>query len=276
DMDRQRQTLLSAKQQLESEKSKLECEKQNLEQVLQQLKVQVSELESAKAVVVPNPNEFSVQQGLTEDVDLFFDLDHESYGPEVEHVEKNQPVSEPKVETPVQPKPVAESKQTVQPTVKPAEVIDSKQVSDEDDLLQFIPSAKKSQPVEQPVAPKEKSQSTSVATSKAAPMEQSSAPRSLNDLFNAQKEDRSLGAQFQHAKVGDLTKAISINDKFTYIKELFNGRGEEFSASIQKLNQCANMEDAFTCLEGLKKQYYWDSSSTAYLSLCDLLRRKYM
>ena len=125
------------------------------------------------------------------------------------------------------------------------------QPSDEDDLLQFMP--------------KEPSPSRFQATPK----------RSLNDLFQQQGEDHSLGAQFQNAKVSDLTKAISINDKFTYIKELFNNKGEEFSAAITQLNQCRNMEEAFNTLETLKQKYYWDSTSNTYLSLCDLLRRKF-
>ena len=121
--------------------------------------------------------------------------------------------------------------------------------ADEDDLLQFIPKT-----------PAAKTTTTQ---------------RSLNDLFTEKDGDHSLGAQFQNAKVHDLTKAISINDKFTYIKELFNNKGEEFSAAITSLNQCRNMEEAFTCLEGLKQKYFWDSTSTTYLSLCDLLRRKF-
>lgn len=121
--------------------------------------------------------------------------------------------------------------------------------SDEDDLLQFMPKNPAAKP----------------ATSQ----------RSLNDLFTEKDGDHSLGAQFQNAKVHDLTKAISINDKFTYIKELFNNKGEEFSAAITNLNQCRNMEEAFNCLEGLKQKYFWDSTSTTYLSLCDLLRRKF-
>ena len=125
------------------------------------------------------------------------------------------------------------------------------QPSDEDDLLQFMP--KEPSPSRFQTAPK----------------------RSLNDLFQQQGEDHSLGAQFQNAKVSDLTKAISINDKFTYIKELFNNKGEEFSAAITQLNQCRNMEEAFNTLEMLKQKYYWDSTSNTYLSLCDLLRRKF-
>ena len=135
------------------------------------------------------------------------------------------------------------------------------QPSDEDDLLQFMP---KNNPQQHTAA----TQSTNKLTSQTP-------QRSLNDLFTDKREDRSLSAQFQHAKVADLTKAISINDKFTFIKELFNNKGEEFSAAITRLNQCQNMEEAFDVLEKLKQTFYWDSTSTAYLSLCDLLRRKF-
>ncbi|MCQ2291827.1 MAG: hypothetical protein MJZ39_01535, partial [Bacteroidales bacterium] len=121
-------------------------------------------------------------------------------------------------------------------------------VHDEDDLLQFRPQSEPTKPIQ----------------------------RSLNDLFTDNRVDNSIGAQFQKAKVSDLTKAISINEKFTFIKELFNNRGEEFSAAINTLNQCTSLDDAFNCLENYKKKFFWDSTSTAYLSLCDLLRRKFM
>jgi len=251
--------------------------------------------ESPKKERVEEP-EYEVNQGMTDDVDLFFDTDHESYGapdatpepepePELDptpelkfEVEpKAEPAPAPKVEPKVEPKkepaaaPKVEAKpepkiepkveQKVAPkapeTPKKIETPKAQNNHDEDDLLQFIPQ--KTTPKAEP---------TPKATEKTT-------PRSLNDLFNKQQEDRSLGNQFQHAKVVDLTKAISINDKFTFIKELFNNKGEEFSAAIQQLNQCANMDEAFDCLEGLKKKYYWDSTATAYLSLCDLLRRKY-
>ena len=189
---------------------------------------------------------------------------------------EEEPVQEPA------PEPKAPVVQPSQAAPKPEKVIEPEPLNseDEDDLLQFIPqkSAPKPEPIHEPK--KHATPTQSVKTVKTTHTHnnllQSGTPRSLNDLFNKQQEDRSLGSQFQHAKVGDLTKAISINDKFTFIKELFNNKGEEFSAAIQKLNQCPNMDAAFDCLEGLKKQHYWDSTSTAYLSLCDLLRRKYL
>ena len=98
--------------------------------------------------------------------------------------------------------------------------------------------------------------------------------RSLNDLLG--KEDNSLAAQFQHSHIDDLSKAISLNDKFLYIKELFKGKGEDFSKAIQKLNMCQNIDEAFLTIDMLKKYYSWDTDSSAYLALCDLVRRKFV
>ena len=99
--------------------------------------------------------------------------------------------------------------------------------------------------------------------------------RSLNDLLIEQKKDNSLNTKYQNTKISDLTKSISINDKFLFIRELFKNRGEEFSQAIQALNNCNNIEEAFSVMEKMKKHYFWDSTSPAYLALCDLVRRKF-
>jgi hypothetical protein len=99
--------------------------------------------------------------------------------------------------------------------------------------------------------------------------------RSLNDLFTEKREERSLNARFRNEKITDLTKSISINDKFLFIRELFQNKGEEFSRSLHILNHCEDIETAFEEMENMKKNYYWDSTSSAYLKLCDLIRRKF-
>jgi hypothetical protein len=99
--------------------------------------------------------------------------------------------------------------------------------------------------------------------------------KSLNDMLIEQREDKSLNTRFQNAKVTDLTKSISINDKFLFIRELFSNRGEEFSKAVQALNNCCDIEEAFEHIDSLKKEYMWDSASSAYLSFCDLVRKKF-
>jgi hypothetical protein len=127
-----------------------------------------------------------------------------------------------------------------------------------DDILEFIPDAKpQSGLLFEDMVPK---------TEK----------KSLNDLLTEKKDDQSLGAKFQQSFIPDLTKAIAINEKFTFIKELFKNSGVDFSNAIQKLNDCENIDDAFVLMEDLKHQYLWDTTSTSYLSLCDLVRRRFL
>ena len=128
-------------------------------------------------------------------------------------------------------------------------------------------------------APKAKEEPKTVhihpQTAESAPS-QPAQKRSLNDLLTQQMEDNSLGTKFQHAKVEDLTKAISLNDKFLFIRELFNNKGEEFSTAIQKLNRCTDIDEAFQEIDNLKRYYLWDTTTAAFLSLCDLVRRKFL
>jgi len=99
--------------------------------------------------------------------------------------------------------------------------------------------------------------------------------KSLNDLLE-KKEDNSLGAKYQQSFIPDLTKAFAINEKFAFIRELFQNSGVDFSNAIQKINECENIDAAFVLMEELKHQYFWDTTSSAYLSLCDLVRRRFI
>lgn len=277
--------------------------------------------------------QYTQAKTLEEDVELFFDTEHESYKAVeqelkniAEEINETQGSSKtPKPESGQKEKPVPETdifdqiEQTEEDKGDGILKDDAEKLFDdpdieitvqseepahaEDDILQFLPQknapevpvAEKTvpvtpKPVEQPKVhepivkpqmPKQEAVNQPVKAEKQMPAEPAEAPvqkpqqKSLNDLFNEQREDHSISSQYQRAKVGDLTKAISINDKFIYIKELFHNRGEDFSASIRLLNECHNMEEAFNCLDELKKKYYWDSKSDAYLSFCDLLRRKF-
>ena len=311
-------------------------EKEILLEKIRNLYVRVSSMETeeynapqqdpSQPEAVPEPKkEFTPAKTLEEDVDLFFDTEHESY----KAVEKDLQEIAEEIELQEQEKEVQKPTKDVVTNNRPKEpedvfdhltdpedeiVIDTdihddakdlfenteieitvpteeEDVHEEDDILKFIPPkntpvTEKPKQEEKPVveAPKpvvEQKQTVQQPTTKPEPPKETPTPtqkpqqRSLNDLFNEQREDHSISSQYQRAKVGDLTKAISINDKFIYIKELFHNRGEDFSASIRQLNECKTMEEAFDCLEQLTQKFFWDSKSDAYLSFCDLLRRKY-
>lgn len=171
--------------------------------------------------------------------------------------------------------PTTEQKETQSPqtpVIEETEVIQEKEIPLEevDDILEFI----------NPNIPKQEVKTKLVEPQPLLFVEEIAAPtvekKSLNDLLTEKKEDNSIGSRFQQSKIQDLTKAISINDKFLFIRELFKSKGEEFSASLHRLNNCATIEEAFNVMEELKNYYFWDTTSSAYLSLCDLVRRKFL
>ena len=292
--------------------------------------------EFSQKVVTTEPEskrEFTPAKTLEEDVDLFFDTEHESYkaavekelkeiAEEIEAKEQEQSVQEPsKKKESVKEETkedvfddLEESEEDIvidtgihdnaeelfdEPDVEITVSEEESDVHEEDDILNFIPpksaptpekpkQVEETKPMVEETKPVVEETKPVVEKKQTAPQQpkpemsketpnpiQKPQQRSLNDLFNEQREDHSISSQYQHAKVGDLTKAISINDKFIYIKELFHNRGEDFSASIRQLNECKTLEEAFDCLEKLKQKFFWDSKSDAYLSFCDLLRRKY-
>ncbi|MBO6080847.1 MAG: hypothetical protein J6P54_07775 [Bacteroidales bacterium] len=295
-------------------------EKEILLEKLRKLYVKIAAMEAeeynAPQAAMPKPEpemipkrEYTPAKTMEEDVDLFFDTEHESYAvvekelkelaeeingaqetpaeaPKavVEKPEEVLPETDifDKIETKEEPKPESEPEKMqddakelfIEPDFEINVSTEEPEVNHaEDDILQFIPP-KQPKP-EQPKVEKPKVEQPKPEQPKPEVKLDPKPQRSLNDLFNEKREDHSISSQYQHAKVGDLTKAISINDKFIYIKELFHNRGEDFSASIRLLNECQNLEDAFDCLEQLKQKFFWDTKTDAYLSFCDLLRRKY-
>lgn len=180
-----------------------------------------------------------------------------AFGPEPEPIIEPEPV--------VEPEPIVEPEPVIEP--EPA-----------DDILDFLskpvePSTARPEPRPEPVIPvPEPSLFPDEPSAPAKPEPR----RSLNDVLMEQKEDHSIASSFQNSRVHDLAKSININDKFLFIKELFRGKGEEFGMAIQKLNRCNSMDEAFNEIDIMKKFYFWDTSSPAYLALCDLVRRKFL
>ena len=184
-------------------------------------------------------------------------------------------VVEPEVVKPENPEPVEETLEP-EPISEPVKVVEPEPVVvPEPEPIVVEPEVVKPEnpePVEETLEPEPIPEPVKVVEPEPK-VEEKNQQRSLNDLFNEQKQD--LGEKFQQTKITDLTKAMSINDKFLFIRELFKNKSEEFSHAIHTLNNCENIEEAFDIMEGLKKQYFWDSTSSAYLALCDLVRRKF-
>ncbi|MDX9846613.1 MAG: hypothetical protein RBT74_06505 [Tenuifilaceae bacterium] len=90
-----------------------------------------------------------------------------------------------------------------------------------------------------------------------------------NEVLGAGKKD--MSSVIQNKPIADLTKAIGINDKFLFTKELFNGNAELYSKSIKQLNSFDNINDALIYIQ---ENFSWDDHNEAANQLIELVRRK--
>lgn len=73
--------------------------------------------------------------------------------------------------------------------------------------------------------------------------------------------------------VTDLRRAIGINDRFLFIRDLFGGDGAAYEAAIDALNGFDNLDD---CMIYIAEHYAWNPNSDGAVLLMELLERKYL
>lgn len=98
----------------------------------------------------------------------------------------------------------------------------------------------------------------------------------LHDKMSTGRTDRSVADNLQNKPLTDLKKSIGINEKFVFVKELFEGDHQLFNNSIEKLNSFSAYEQARRHLfEELAGQMNWNMESKAFHELSDLVKRRF-
>lgn len=93
----------------------------------------------------------------------------------------------------------------------------------------------------------------------------------LNEVISPNRQP-DLASKLQNQHVSDLRKAISFNDKFFLIKELFTGDAAAYESAITALNDQPSLDHALIYIQ---EHYSWDASSDAAKRLIELLQRKH-
>jgi hypothetical protein len=74
-------------------------------------------------------------------------------------------------------------------------------------------------------------------------------------------------------RVSSLQKAIGINDRFRFVKELFGGDSDLYCETIAKLDSIGSLGAAISYIES---NFSWDKNSDSVKQLISLVRRRYM
>jgi hypothetical protein len=93
----------------------------------------------------------------------------------------------------------------------------------------------------------------------------------LNEQMGNKKGEDDIGGILKSKPLANLSEAIGINDRFLFIREIFNGNRDAYNQAINRLNHSTDMEDAKTVILGYAGN---KSGNDAVKQLLDLVKRK--
>jgi len=93
----------------------------------------------------------------------------------------------------------------------------------------------------------------------------------LSNRMNEKVGSGKITGKARTIPVTDLNRALGINDRFYFIRELFNGNAESFRQTVSNLNQASSTQEA---RDILSKDLKGRADSKAALQLLELVERK--
>ena len=93
--------------------------------------------------------------------------------------------------------------------------------------------------------------------------------KSLNDIHS--NGSNKLENKLSNSPVSSLQGAIGINDRYIYIRELFDGSAESFSKAVAELDRLQNIREAVAYLQ---QNYKWKKNDTS-LKFVNLVKRRF-
>jgi hypothetical protein len=76
--------------------------------------------------------------------------------------------------------------------------------------------------------------------------------------------------------IPDLKAAISINDKFRFINELFGGNATEYHIALNQINTCSGFEEADIYVSNIKDIYKWEEDHEVVTFFLELVERRFL
>jgi hypothetical protein len=122
--------------------------------------------------------------------------------------------------------------------------------------------AKESGQTEKPVSP----------PARKMPKLQTEKPESLVDRYEKTSSKESLQKKLESRHFADLSKALSLNDRFRFRRDLFGDSPETMEQVLQDINTMQSMDEA---LSYLHKNYSQHSETESFADFCKLLNNHF-
>ena len=100
----------------------------------------------------------------------------------------------------------------------------------------------------------------------------------LNDTLRGtiSAEPATVAETFHRAPIESIARSISLNQKFRFINQLFNGASSDYNQAIEEIDTLNNYGQALDLISyRYASQYLWDMSSDEVSELVEILKRRF-
>lgn len=95
---------------------------------------------------------------------------------------------------------------------------------------------------------------------------------SRNDSL-AEKAFSSIGTKIEQSPITDIKRAINLNDRFRFQRELFNGDNQLFNNTLQAINELNNIDEA---QELISSTFNWNYEEAITQEFIQLIHRRFI
>lgn len=100
---------------------------------------------------------------------------------------------------------------------------------------------------------------------------------SLHEKIVFHHEDLSVAGVMQHRKIETLKQAIGVNEKFLFIRELFNNEPDAYQRCVSKIDVATSLVEAMSILDSeYVTKYSWNKEGNAYFHFISLVERRFI
>ena len=103
-------------------------------------------------------------------------------------------------------------------------------------------------------------------------------PPALNDTLRdtGTGDSNSVAEKFHRAPIESVARSISLNQKFRFINQLFNGNSSAYNQAVEEIDTLDNYGQALDLVSyRYASQYLWDMSSDEVSELVEILKRRF-
>ena len=101
--------------------------------------------------------------------------------------------------------------------------------------------------------------------------------QTINERISKGNAKESLAQKHAKKAIVDIEKSIGLNQRFSFIKNLFSNDKEAYNMAVKKLNSCASFLEADDYIHNeLFVKYEWDENTVQVIKFIDIIERRYL